>query len=86
MVTMSKSSDGDCKKRRWPWILLAVVLVCGGGAAAYIFWPLSLRGEALDEKDRAPEISLADERGRTWTLAELTRDGGAVLVFYRGHW
>ncbi|HKQ62566.1 MAG TPA: hypothetical protein VJS92_14845 [Candidatus Polarisedimenticolaceae bacterium] len=36
--------------------------------------------------DRAPEFTLPDPEGRSVALSELVRDGGAVLIFYRGHW
>ncbi|MGH9490500.1 MAG: hypothetical protein ACRD17_08315 [Terriglobales bacterium] len=35
---------------------------------------------------RAPDLTLPDSAGRSWTLGELTRDGAAVLIFYRGVW
>jgi peroxiredoxin len=34
----------------------------------------------------APDFSLKDQTGRTVTLASLTQNGPAVLVFYRGYW
>jgi len=34
----------------------------------------------------APEFTLPDHTGTTVSLAELRRDGGTVLVFYRGFW
>lgn len=35
---------------------------------------------------RAPDFTLPDSAGRSWTLGELTRAGGAALIFYRGVW
>lgn len=34
----------------------------------------------------APAFTLTDHHGENVSLAELTRTGPAVLVFYRGHW
>ncbi|MBI3968856.1 MAG: redoxin domain-containing protein [Chloroflexi bacterium] len=34
----------------------------------------------------APDLSLPDERGGTWRLAEALTRSTQVLVFYRGDW
>jgi len=34
----------------------------------------------------APGFSLADQSGKKRSLSQLTSEGPAVLVFYRGHW
>ena len=34
----------------------------------------------------APSFTLTDHRGEKVSLADLTRRGPAVLVFYRGYW
>jgi peroxiredoxin len=41
---------------------------------------------AVSVGDKLPPFSLADATGQTRTLDELTADGPAVIVFYRGGW
>jgi peroxiredoxin len=41
---------------------------------------------AVSVGDRLAPFALPDATGRTRTLAELTADGPAVIVFYRGGW
>jgi peroxiredoxin len=41
---------------------------------------------AVSVGDKIPPFSLADASGRARTLEELTADGPAVIVFYRGGW
>lgn len=41
-------------------------------------------GPAAEAK--APAFTLPDHRGAQVSLADLTRHGPAVLVFYRGYW
>lgn len=45
-----------------------------------------LRADGPAPKERAAAFSLPDEDGNPVSLQSLTRDGAAVLVFYRGHW
>jgi len=41
---------------------------------------------ALKAGDRAPAFALADQDGKTRTLAELLAQGPVVITFYRGVW
>jgi peroxiredoxin len=41
---------------------------------------------AVSAGDKLPAFTLPDATGQTWTLDELTADGPAVIVFYRGGW
>ncbi len=54
----------------------------------YIFvWGLALPAAPhLDELADAPMFTLPDEEGRPVSLAEVTAEGPALLVFYRGYW
>lgn len=45
-----------------------------------------LRADGPAPTERAAAFSLPDQDGTRVSLAALTRDGAAVLVFYRGHW
>jgi len=47
---------------------------------------LSTRTRTLPARARAHDFSTSSHTGDTVSLAELTRDGPAVLVFYRGYW
>ncbi len=61
-------------------IVLAVVVLaaaCGGQAT---------RGTPQPAGEPAPAFSLTAHDGTTVSLADVIRDGPAVLVFYRGHW
>lgn len=65
-------------------LIAVVALVAGYG---YFFtWRLSTRTPSLATGVQAPDFSLKDQSGRTVTLASLTQNGPAVLVFYRGYW
>jgi hypothetical protein len=44
------------------------------------------RTPPLRAEDAAPPFALPDQNGNTVTLADLTRRGPAMLVFYRGYW
>jgi hypothetical protein len=44
------------------------------------------RGPVLPPSAQAPSFTLPDQTGAPVSLADLTRRGPAVLVFYRGHW
>jgi len=48
--------------------------------------PASEATETLNVGDPAPAFSLADQGGEQVTLAQLTAEGPATQVFYRGHW
>lgn len=47
---------------------------------------LSVRAQGPPAAALAPAFSLEDHRGHAVSLAQITADGPAVLVFYRGHW
>lgn len=55
-------------------------------ACQYFAFHLSTRTPGVVAKGAAPDFTLADETGKTTTLAALTARGPAVLVFYRGFW
>jgi hypothetical protein len=56
-------------------------------AYQYFFvFRLSTRNPGGIAHGTAPAFALADEGGKTTTLAALTARGPAVLVFYRGYW
>lgn len=44
------------------------------------------RSQPVAAETQAPGFRLPDTEGRPHTLDELTADGPAVVVFYRGHW
>jgi len=46
--------------------------------------PLSAQAPRVGEK--APELTLPDQNGKSVGLADLLSPNGAVLIFYRGHW
>jgi len=61
----------------------------GGLAALFLMGCgifLKTRGPSVAVKAPAPAFSLPSHTGATVSLADLTRNGPAVLVFYRGHW
>ena len=53
------------KRRRWPWLVLAVLLLWGGAVAVQRLWPLS-----FDERRLLGTWVLADS---SWGSAETTR-------------
>lgn len=65
--------------RRACLVALVAAVVLGGGACR-------LKADSEAPKSVAPPFTLADEDGKATSLADLTRSGHAVLVFYRGHW
>jgi len=70
-------------------ILAAVALLLFAFFSYEIFYvlrqvPLSAQAPRLGEK--APEFSLADQNGKTVSLADLLSPNGVVLIFYRGYW
>jgi hypothetical protein len=48
--------------------------------------PAELSRNAVAQGAPAPAISLADQQGKTWSLADRVQRGPVVLVFYRGDW
>ena len=60
---------------------LVVALVATAGCGT-----LQSRGEPLTAADEAAPFSLTSHTGETVTLGDLTADGPAVVVFYRGFW
>ena len=60
---------------------------------AALMLPLLIAGCALHtrttpskQQDLAPDFNLTDHTGKTWHLAEVLKDGPAVVIFYRGYW
>jgi len=80
--------------------ILAVLSVAGIGLFSYgLFYvarQLPSAAEAPRVGQKAPDFTLPDKNGKTMTLAELltsepagaagAKRGGALLIFYRGHW
>jgi cytochrome oxidase Cu insertion factor (SCO1/SenC/PrrC family) len=60
--------------------------VLGALAAFLVYRPIARRPGLVVAAVQAPEFSLEDQKGTTVTLASLTANGPAVLVFYRGFW
>jgi cytochrome oxidase Cu insertion factor (SCO1/SenC/PrrC family) len=65
---------------------LALAVVLGGLVAYGVYRPIARRAGLVVASAKAPDFSLPDQRGATTTLAALTANGPAVLVFYRGFW
>jgi len=40
----------------------------------------------LEVGDLAPHFELADHEGTVWNLEEMTSEGPAAVLFYRGYW
>jgi hypothetical protein len=83
-------SDPPKRKRR---VLRAVglgflgfVVVLAGLVAFVVYRPISRRAGSMVASAQAPDFSLPDQADRVTTLASLTAQGPAVLVFYRGFW
>ena len=81
--------------RRSPWrrrlaiaggILLAIVVVVGFLVMRRVYQHIGARGPGVVANGTASDFALPDQRGGTASLAELTANGPAVLVFYRGYW
>jgi len=80
--------------------ILAVLSVAGIGLFSYgLFYvarQLPSASEAPRVGQKAPDFTLPDQNGKAMTLAELltsapagtadAKRGGALLIFYRGHW
>jgi cytochrome oxidase Cu insertion factor (SCO1/SenC/PrrC family) len=66
--------------------LLGLVVVLGALSAFLAYRPIARRQGLVVAAAQAPEFSLEDQNGATVTLASLTANGPAVLVFYRGFW
>ncbi|MBV8218230.1 MAG: AhpC/TSA family protein, partial [Solirubrobacterales bacterium] len=61
-------------------------LLVGFAAAAERLDAVDFAARAPKVGERAPEFTLADQRGEQVSLAELRREGPVVLIFYRGEW
>lgn len=59
--------------------------LAGAASAGCGLFPKT-RTPALTAAAKAPAFSLPDQTGKTWSLADLTARGPALLVFYRGYW
>ena len=66
--------------------LLGLVVVLGGLTVFMIYKPIARRAGSVVASSAAPDFSLPDQTGKTTTLASLTQNGPAVIVFYRGFW
>lgn len=62
------------------------LLILGASTAGLSTSCLSVRAEGPPAAAVAPAFSLKDHRGQTVSLAQITANGPAVLVFYRGYW
>jgi hypothetical protein len=65
----------------------AIVLGAALGlvSAGCALWPKT-RTPPLASEARAPAFTLPDPHGKLVSLADLTRRGPAMIVFYRGFW
>jgi hypothetical protein len=52
----------------------------------YVLKQVPLSAQAPRVGQKAPDFTLPDQTGKQVGLAELLSPGGAVLIFYRGHW
>ncbi len=66
--------------------LAIVVVVLGAIVAAGVYRPIARRAGQTLAAAQAPDFTLADQTGAKVSLATLTANGPAVLVFYRGFW
>jgi hypothetical protein len=66
--------------------LLATLMVLGGLGYVLVHRALVTRGPGDVQGGIAADFALPDATGKTVTLASLTAQGPAVLVFYRGFW
>jgi len=66
--------------------LLGVLLALGAFGYFSVHRAIVPRGPGEVQGGVAADFSLHDTRGRSVTLASLTEQGPAVLVFYRGYW
>lgn len=62
------------------------LLVFGIIAALVSMGCLHTRTPSVATSALAPAFSLSDSTGKQVSLAELTTNGPAVVVFYRGYW
>lgn len=63
---------------------LALIAVASGISGC--FTKLETRAPAMNAASLAPEFELPDSGGEIHRLSELTAEGPAVVVFYRGYW
>jgi hypothetical protein len=81
----AKAKSAWSRRRAVPVVAAALLLVAGViGVEAGC--KLETRGPSVAEQARVPEFSLKSHHDKTVSLAELVRNGPAVIVFYRGHW
>jgi len=65
---------------------LALGLLAGAAAAAQAVHPSPADTRPLQAGSKVPAVRVESLTGGTVDLAELTRESGALLVFYRGGW
>jgi hypothetical protein len=68
--------------RRRALVLGAALGLVSGGCGLFP----KTRTPPLASEVPAPGFTLPDEHGKLVSLADLTRRGPAMLVFYRGYW
>jgi hypothetical protein len=59
---------------------LALAVACASLAC------VKTRAPSIATNTPAPAFSLPDSAGKNVTLSQLTTNGPAVIVFYRGYW
>jgi hypothetical protein len=72
--------------RRRSLLGLAAVGLAAAALSVGSLGCLAVRSPGPPEQAPAPPFALQDHRGRTVSLKELTAEGPAVVVFYRGFW
>ena len=83
-------SRPDCHRPRpprvLPWLVAVAVLVAAAAGAADRVYPAPEEVEPLPAGSRVPSVRVETVRGEPADLADLVRQSGALLVFYRGGW
>ena len=64
----------------------AALLLAAGAAAGGRVYPAAEAVEPLAPGARVPSVGVQTVLGEPVDLADLVRDQGALLVFYRGGW
>jgi len=77
---MSASSRVHPTRRLFVAGALAALVASGCG------YFIKTRTPSLEARTRAPAFTLPAHTGENVSLADLTKNGPAVIVFYRGFW
>ena len=64
----------------------ALVVTVASLAVAGCFPRIETREPPVEATEQVLDFELTDTEGRTHRLSEMTADGPAVVVFYRGYW